>query len=412
MPRLLLTVRGPDHPGVTAALFGHLHRHGAELVDVEQVVVRGALLLGIRVDVPDEPDGAEGIPSALRERLAVAAREVGVDVEVVLAPPDADCDSTGSTAAAGRQHVTLLAPNVDAGAFAAVSEALASCSSNIERIERLASYPVTAYELTISGGNAAPLREKLAAVAAESNVDLAVQPAGLVRRGKRLVVFDVDSTLVQGEVVDELAEVAGVGEQVASVTAAAMRGELEFAASLRARVALLEGLPMEALDEVRSRMVLTPGAATLLRTLRRMGYSLGVVSGGFTHIVEPLAADLGLDFAAANVLEIVDGRLTGRLLGPIVDRAGKAEALKRFAAQAGVPLPQTIAVGDGANDLDMIATAGLGVAFNAKPAVRAAAPASVNVPFLDALLFLLGVPRDEVEAADSADGMDSVERGR
>lgn len=397
MPRLLLTVRGPDHPGVTAALFRHLDAYGVDLVDVEQVVVRGALLLGVRIDVPRDGDPAE-VPAELRTLLDAVAAEVGVDVEVAPAPPD-----TGDNLALLRQHVTLLAPAVEAGALAAVAEALASCSANIERIERLADQPVTAYELTISGGDPDPLREKLAAVAARSNVDLAVQPAGLVRRGKRLVVFDVDSTLVQGEVVDELAALAGVGEQVAAVTAAAMRGELEFAASLRARVELLAGLPVAALDEVRARMVLTPGADTLLRTLRRMGYSLGVVSGGFTQIVEPLATDLGLDFAAANVLEIVDGRLTGRLLGPIVDRAGKAEALRRFAAEAGVPLPQTIAVGDGANDLDMIAAAGLGVAFNAKPAVRAAAPASMNVPFLDALLFLLGVPADEVHAADSSD---------
>ncbi|MDQ1673270.1 MAG: phosphoserine phosphatase [Frankiaceae bacterium] len=401
MPRLLLTVRGPDHPGVTASLFTHLHRHGAVLVDVEQVVVRGALLLGIRVDVP----GADGtVPDELRDRLTAAADVLGVDLEVVPAPPDG-IDSTGAV----RQHVTLLAPTVDAGAFAAVAEALASCSVNIERIEMLASEPVTAYELTITGGDVASLREKLAAVAAESGVDLAVQPAGLVRRGKRLVVFDVDSTLVQGEVVDELAALAGVGDQVARVTAAAMRGELEFAASLRARVALLEGLPVSALQEVRDRMQLTPGASTLLRTLRRMGYSLGVVSGGFTQIVEPLAADLGLDIAAANVLEIVGGKLTGGLVGPLVDRPGKAEALRRFAAEAGVPLPQTVAVGDGANDLDMLATAGLGVAFNAKPAVRAAAQASVSVPFLDALLFLLGVPRDEVDAADLQDDARSDE---
>ncbi len=395
MPRLLLTVRGPDHPGVTASLFAHLQRHEAVLVDVEQVVVRGALLLGIRVDVP----GADGtVPQDLCDGLHTAAAALGVDLEVVLAPPDG-ADATASA----RQHVTLLAPAVDAGAFAAVAEALASCSVNIERIEMLASEPVTAYELTISGGDVTELREKLATVAAESGVDLAVQPAGLVRRGKRLVVFDVDSTLVQGEVVDELAALAGVGDQVATVTAAAMRGELEFAASLRARVALLEGLPVSALQEVRDRMQLTPGASTLLRTLRRMGYSLGVVSGGFTQIVEPLAADLGLDFAAANVLEIADGKLTGRLVGPLVDRPGKADALRRFAAEAGVPLPQTVAVGDGANDLDMLAAAGLGVAFNAKPAVRAAAQASVSVPFLDALLFLLGVPRDEVDAADLQD---------
>jgi phosphoserine phosphatase len=396
VPRLLLTVRGPDHPGVTAALFDQLHQHAAVLVDVEQVVVHGSLMLGVRVDVADTDRGLDA-------GLLAAAQRLGVDLEIAPAPADGYDGEPGSQA---RQHVTLLAREVDAAAFAAVAEALASCSANIERIEQLASYPVIAYELTISGGDPGPLRERLAAVAADSGVDLAVQPAGLVRRAKRLVVFDVDSTLVQGEVVDELAELAGVGDQVAKVTAAAMRGELEFAASLRARVELLAGLPASALDEVRSRLTLTPGASTLLRTLRRLGCSLGLVSGGFTQIVEPLAAELGLDFAAANVLEIADGRLTGRLLGPIVDRAGKAEALRRFAAEAGVPLPQTVAVGDGANDLDMIAAAGLGVAFNAKPAVRAAAPAAMNVPFLDALLFLLGVPRDEVEAANVADGIE------
>src|SRR4051794_267150 len=282
------------------------------------------------------PDPDDGVSGPLHDELTRVAAEIDVDLEIAVAPPDDDCDSSADSAAAQvRQHVTLLAPTVGAGTFAAVADAPASCSSNIERIERPARYPVTAHEPTICGGEPGPLREKLAGVAADSGVDLAVQPAGLVRRGKRLVVFDVDSTLVQGEVVDELAALAGVGDQVAKVTAATMRGELEFAASLRARVELLAGLPASALDEVRSRLTLTPGASTLLRTLRRLGCSIGLVSGGFTQIVEPLAAELELDFAAANVLEIADSRLTGRLLGPIVDRAGKAESLRRFADQAG-----------------------------------------------------------------------------
>src|SRR6266581_6223218 len=180
-----------------------------------------------------------------------------------------------------------------------------------------------------------------------------------------------------------------------------MRGELDFAASLRERVALLAGLDMAAVDAVRAELRLAPGARTLIRTLKRLGYRCGVVSGGFTQFTDGLAAELGIDYAAANALEISGGRLTGRVTGPVIDRAGKALALRRFAAEAGVPLSQTVAVGDGANDLDMIATAGLGVAFNAKPAVRDAADASVSVPHLDAVLHLLGISRDEVEAADA-----------
>jgi len=214
----------------------------------------------------------------------------------------------------------------------------------------------------------------------------------------------VDSTLVQGEVIEMLAARAGVGEQVAKVTEAAMRGELDFEQSLRARVGLLAGLSAAVLDEVRRQVVLTPGARTLVRTLKRLDYRFAIVSGGFTQITDHLAAELGLDFAAANTLEIADGRLTGRLVGPVIDRAGKADALRRFAAQAGVPLSQTVAIGDGANDLDMIAAAGLGIAFNAKPVVRAAADAAVSAPYLDSILYLLGISREDVEAADQADG--------
>jgi phosphoserine phosphatase len=209
---------------------------------------------------------------------------------------------------------------------------------------------------------------------------------------------------VQGEVIEMLAAHAGVEQKVAEVTEAAMRGELDFAASLRARVALLAGLPESAIEQVRGQLVLTPGARTLLRTLRRLDYRVGIVSGGFTQITDHLATDLGLDYSLANTLEIANGRLTGGLIGPVIDRAAKADALRRFAAEAGVPLSQTVAIGDGANDLDMIAAAGLGIAFNAKPVVRAAADAAVSVPYLDSVLYLLGVSREDVEAADHAEG--------
>jgi phosphoserine phosphatase len=216
-------------------------------------------------------------------------------------------------------------------------------------------------------------------------------------------VMDVDSTLIQDEVIELLAERAGQGAEVARVTEAAMRGELDFEASLRQRVTLLAGLSVDAVDEVRRAVQLTPGARTLVRTLKRLDHEIGIVSGGFTQVTDALVADLGLDYAAANTLEVVDGRLTGGLVGPIIDRAGKAAALERFAAAAGVPLSQTVAIGDGANDLDMLARAGLGVAFNAKPVVREAAQVSLSVPYLDAILFLLGITREEVEAADAGE---------
>jgi phosphoserine phosphatase len=256
----------------------------------------------------------------------------------------------------------------------------------------------------LSGADAEVLRPALAAAASRLSLDVAVEPAGLHQRATRLVVMDVDSTLVQGEVIEMLAAHAGVLAEVATVTEAAMRGDLDFEQSLRARVSLLAGLPATAIDAVRDELALTPGARTLVRTLKRLDYRFAIVSGGFTQVTDHLVADLDIDFSAANTLEVVDGRLTGNVVGPIIDRPGKAAALRRFAEQAGVPLAQTVAIGDGANDLDMIAAAGLGIAFNAKPVVRAAADAAVSAPYLDSILYLLGISREDVEAADDADG--------
>jgi phosphoserine phosphatase len=217
--------------------------------------------------------------------------------------------------------------------------------------------------------------------------------------------MDVDSTLVQGEVIEMLATHAGCDEEVAEVTAQAMRGEIDFAESLRARVRLLAGLDVSALDAVRRDLQLARGARTFVRTLKRLDYRLAVVSGGFTQVTDGLVAELGIDYSAANTLEVEGGRLTGELVGELVDRAGKASALERFATEAGVPLSQTVAIGDGANDLDMLTLSGLGIAYNAKPVVRQAADAALNVPYLDAILFLLGISREEVEDADAAEGI-------
>ncbi|CPU52652.1 Probable phosphoserine phosphatase (SerB2) [Mycobacteroides abscessus] len=285
---------------------------------------------------------------------------------------------------------------------------LAALGINIDLIRGIADYPVTGLELRVTVPQNrltdVDLHTAMAQVATDEPVDIAVEHSSLDRRAKRLIVFDVDSTLIQGEVIEMLADRAGAREQVAAITEAAMRGELDFAQSLHQRVATLAGLPESVLEDVADELVLTPGARTTIRTLRRLGYSCGVVSGGFRQVIDPLAHELALDFVAANVLEIVDGKLTGRVIGEVVDRPGKAKALRQFAYEAGVPLAQTVAVGDGANDIDMLSAAGLGVAFNAKPALRKVADASVSQPYLDVVLFILGITRAEIEAADAVDG--------
>ena len=393
---LLVTVTGQDRPGVTLRLFEALTGPGVEVLDLEQVVVRGNLTLCALVTA-----GAD--EGAAMARIHTVGRELGLTVSCVA--------GTGDNAGRpdGRLAVTVLGHPLLPAAVSGLAAVIAAHATNIDRIRRLARDPVTALELDVSGAaDPDALRRALAAEAAIRGVDVAVSPAGLGRRGRRLVVMDVDSTLIQDEVIELLAAHAGRQREVAEVTERAMRGELDFAESLHARVACLAGLPATVIEDVRAAVRLTPGAATLCRTLRRLGYTLAVVSGGFIEVVGPLAASLGIHHAEANRLEIVDGRLTGRVVGPVVDRAGKAEALRRFAAGEGLPLSRTVAIGDGANDLDMLAAAGLGVAFNAKPLVRAQADTAVNVPYLDTVLYLLGIPRAEIEDADAADAADAA----
>jgi len=392
---LLITLAGNDRPGLTSATLATLALAGVDVVDLEQIVLRARLVLGLLVTAPADAASTDALKHAIEE--TAHALDMTVEIE----------EGVGDTPRepSDRARVTVLGLPLKAAALASVTRTIASAGGNIDRIIRLARYPVTAFDLHVSGASPDELRVTLAAEAAAQGVDIAVQPANLVRRGMRLIVMDVDSTLIDGEVIEMIAAHAGYEKEVASVTEAAMRGELDFEESLRGRVKYLKGVPATALDEVYAGLQLNPGARTMVRTLRRLGYRFAIVSGGFSQITDRLAADLGIHYARANELEIIDGVLTGEVVGEVVDRAGKARALREFAAEIGIPEAATVAIGDGANDLDMLAAAGLGIAYNAKPAVRSAAGTAINVPYLDTIMYLLGISREEIEAADAEAGI-------
>jgi len=385
----LILVSGVDSPGITEALFEALSPFAVTILDIQQVVIRGRLILTVLISL--SPAHAKSIEADLDE----CAARLGVDIATAFETSDQN------TIAPKRSllHVVVLSQSLKPQVFNAIASVIAQDGGNIERINRTASYPVIAIELTVSGADLVTLRSALATTGSELGVDIAVSPGGLMRFATKLVVMDVDSTLIQQEVIELLGAKAGVQSEIAKITEAAMRGDLDFEASLRARVALLKGLPASVLDEVQSEITLTPGARTLVRTLKKLGHHIALVSGGFEPVIAPLAAELGIDHIRANNLEIADGKLTGELTGAIIDRAGKASALRDFAAEHNVDLEQTIAIGDGANDLDMIAIAGMGIAFNAKPAVKAAADSSVSAPYLDSVLYLMGISREEIEEA-------------
>ena len=396
---LLLTLSGTDRPGVTKTLFAALAAHPITVLDVEQLVVRGRLVLSALVNVETSGTGNDEIMSRIRQDIRSTAAALEMDVTTV---PGALEDTVSRR---DRVHVTILGAPLRPDAVSRIAEEIANRGGNIDRIRRIASYPVTAVVFEGSGAELQDLRRALVAAAAEVGVDIAVQESGLDRRGQHLVVIDVDSTLIQNEVIDLIAEHAGVGEQVAQITAQAMAGELDFVAALRARVALLKGLPVSVLDEVRTRLKLTPGARTLCRTLNTLGYRVCLVSGGFAEVIMPLADELGIDDVRANHLGVRDGYLTGEVVGVIVDRQGKKAALEEFAAKYEIPMRRTIAIGDGANDVSMLEAAGLGVSFNGKAAAREAADAALSVPYLDSVLYLLGITREDIEGADARAGV-------
>jgi phosphoserine phosphatase len=388
---VLVTLTGPDRPGIIAAVTGEIAGAGARIRDIEQTVTHTLLSLSVLIDFPTGESGQK----PLIKDLLFLAKELGLDLDFQVLT---EADYRRRTV----RHayvITVMGGEVSAAALARVSRILADEGVNIERISKLTQGQLRCVELLVTVPpelDVKGLTRKLLHVGAEMSIDIAVQKESLYRRAKRLVVMDMDSTLIQIEVIDELARLAGVGSQVEAITARAMNGELDFPGALRERVALLEGLSAEALEKVYRNIPFTPGAKTLVRVLQRLGFRTAVISGGFTFFTDRLKQELGLDYAFANELEIRDGRVTGKVHGPIVDGGRKAELLEEIAAREGITLDQTIAIGDGANDLPMLGRAGLGIAFNAKARVREQADTHINQDSLDSILFLLGLSEREM----------------
>ncbi|BBP68526.1 phosphoserine phosphatase SerB [Pseudomonas sp. Seg1] len=392
---VLINITGVDRPGLTAAITGVLAQGGVNILDIGQAVIHDMLSFGILVEIPDSEQGK----SVLKDILF---KGYELDQQVRFTPvSEEDYQQWVGNQGKKRHIVTLLTRKVTAGQLQAVSSITAKYGLNIDHIDRLSGrMPLDTpadkgkgcIEFSVRGEAADPqaLRAEFLSVAQELNVDIAFQEDSLFRRNRRLAVFDMDSTLIEAEVIDELAKAAGVGEQVSAITERAMAGELDFRASFKERLALLKGLDVSVLDSIGASLRLTEGAETLFAELKRLGYKTAILSGGFTYFAKQLQAKLGIDYVFANELEVVDGKCTGVAIEPIVDAQRKADLLKELAHKEGLRLEQTIAVGDGANDLPMLAIAGLGVAFRAKPLVKQSAKQAISTLGLDGVLYLLG----------------------
>jgi phosphoserine phosphatase len=393
---LLITISGEDQAGVTAGLAALLSEHAANILDIGQAVIHATLSLGLLVELPESCVCAQ-VEDAVRS--FAMQRDLRVVTSVVSSESYSDWVASQGRA---RSIITLLARKITADQLARVTAVVAQHGLNIDGINRLSgripmgelpALSKACVEFSARGSlrDAASFRRDLMEVAGALEVDLAFQQDNMYRRNRRLVAFDMDSTLIEAEVIDELAKLAGVGEQVSAITERAMRGEIDFSESFRARVALLEGLEESALARVAGQLKITEGAEHLISTLRALGYKTAILSGGFTYFANHLQARLGMDYVYANELDIAEGVVTGKIKGTIVDGARKAELLRQLAADEGIDLQQVIAVGDGANDVPMLSIAGLGIAFRAKPLVQKSVEQSISTLGLDAILYLLGI---------------------
>ena len=377
----LILVSGEDRPGITEKLMSLLSEFSVFVLDIEQLVIRGRLILTVLISLN------ESHASAIAADLELLEKEIGFDIAIDFAEEQNSAENPPNL------HVVITSDSLKPASIAVVAAELSKIQANISAIRRTSSEPLTAIELDISCPDKSinEVQKLLAVVAISHKIDLAVEQGNGMRSAKRLVMLDMDSTLIVQEVIDLLAAKAGVAEEVSAITQKAMAGEMDFAQSLQARVSLLAGLNESMLSEVRSEITLTQGAEKLIQTLHLKGHKVGVVSGGFIDVIEPILKELKIDFYRANKLQILNGKLTGKLEGEIIDRAAKLKALVEFAKNEGVQMSQTVAIGDGANDLDMIESAGLGVAFNAKPKVAAAAATTISGSDLSAVLLLMGL---------------------
>jgi len=401
---VLITVAGPDKPGVTASINDILARYQVDILDIGQSVIYESLTLGILIELT--PSAAE---SPMLKELLFRAHELGVQVKFQPVSRER-YEEWVSQQGKSRYIVTLLARRITSQQIAAVTSIMAFHGLNIENVNRLSDRAHFTHDLgpdskacvefAVEGepSDLDGMRAEFLQVSQQLAVDIAFQKDNAYRRNRRLVAFDMDSTLIEAEVIDELAKVAGVGEKVAAITERAMRGELDFQASFRERVALLKGLDAGVLEEVGQRLRLTEGAERLVKTLKALGYKTAILSGGFTYFGRLLQKKLGIDYVYANELEIRQGLVTGNVVGQVVDGARKAALLREIAANEGLSLEQVIAVGDGANDLPMLSIAGLGIAFRAKPLVKENAKQAISTLGLDGILYLIGVrDRDSFE---------------
>ena len=377
----LILVSGEDRPGITQSLMKVLSQFSVNVIDVEQLIIRDRLLLTVLITLDESHAEAVGAD------LSILQEEIGLDIAIDFVHHEQNNENSELL------NVVIIGESIKPIGLASVADEIARLGGNIIAIRRTATTPVLAIELNIEIPNKSikEVQRSLAKVAITNRIDLAVEPSSRAREAKRLVLLDMDSTLIQQEVIDLLAKHAGKLDQVSQITESAMAGDLDFSQALSARVALLAGLDQSVIELVRKEITLTNGAKELIETLHKQGHKVGVVSGGFLDVIEPILKDLKIDFYRANKLEIMNGKLTGKTEGAIIDRVAKFSSLQEFAKIEGVELSQTVAIGDGANDLDMIEAAGLGIAFNAKPKVAAAAATTISTSDLSTVLLLMGI---------------------